>query len=313
MINLDDPILITGANGGLGIATIKIFKNAGYNNLLTPSRNELDLLKSDDVLRFFREKRPVAVIHLASIVFGLQGNLDNQMKSLHENTLINSNIFEAINQFPTKYIFYAGTVAAYSYPYKNIPLLEQDFFDGLPHSGEFGYAMAKRHAYAYLHILKKTRDIKFTYGIFTNLYGENDRFNIESGHVIPSLIAKAFSSKKNNTTFDVWGNGEAERDFLHFDDAARAVLCCMQKDITPELVNISSNISITIKSLTNLIIQAAKLHDLRYQIDKPVGIKSRVVDNNVLLSLGFKPSIDIETGINNLYSWYEKNNDKVRK
>lgn len=311
-ISLDSSILITGAGGGLGKALVTSLQKKGYKNILTPSRQVLDLLDSKSVINYFSEHKPQVVLHLASVVFGLLGNLENQMRSLVENTQINSNLFSAINEYPVEYVFFAGTVAAYSYPYVQVPLQESDFFGGLPHGGEFGYAMAKRHAYAYLRILAETKGIKFTYGIFTNLYGENDRFNENSGHVIPSLIMKAHKASQAGEPFYVWGDGSAQRDFLHFEDAAHAIAICMTSNSSSSLINISSGQASTIRELTQLIAQEAGITDIRYQSDKPVGIQSRVVDNKLLVELGFVQSISLKTGIERLYKWFSENEKGVR-
>lgn len=311
-LNQNSTVLVTGAAGGLGKAILAALARQGYSNVLSPSRQELDLLDASAVDGYFASHRPDAVVHLASVVFGLQGNLDNQMRSLMENSAINANVFSAINNHPVSYVFFAGTVAAYAYPYKHIPLVETDFFDGLPHGGEFGYAMSKRHAYAYLKVLKDTKDVNFTYGVFTNLYGENDRFNDNTGHVIPSLIMKAHKAKGDKKPFMVWGDGSAERDFLHFDDAAAAVVVCMERFTTPELVNISSGKVTTIKQLSELVCKAAGVSQIEYQIDKPVGIKSRVVSNAELRELGFSQSVSLEAGIERLYDWYTENVVGVR-
>ncbi|MGC6369537.1 NAD-dependent epimerase/dehydratase family protein [Pseudomonas sp. K2I15] len=311
-ISLDSAILITGAGGGLGKALLASLRKKGYKNILTPSRQVLDLLDPKAVANYFSEHKPQVVLHLASVVFGLLGNLENQMRSLVENTQINSNLFSAINENPVDYVFFAGTVAAYSYPYVQVPLQEADFFAGLPHGGEFGYAMSKRHAYAYLRILAETKRVKFTYGVFTNLYGENDRFNENSGHVIPSLIMKAHRASQAGQPFYVWGDGTAQRDFLHFEDAAEAVVLCMMSDASSPLINISSGVAATIRELTGLIAQEAGVTDVRFQSDKPVGIQSRVVDNELLTTLGFSQSISLQQGIERLYKWYSENVKEIR-
>lgn len=306
-ITQNSTVLVTGAGGGLGKAVLSTLRSQGYSMILAPSRHDLNLLDAESVSRYIGLHRPNAVVHLAAVVFGLQGNLDNQMRSLMENSQINANVFAALNSHPVDYFFFAGTVAAYAYPYKRIPLIEDNFFGGLPHGGEFGYAMSKRHAYAYLKVLKDTKDTNFTYGIFTNLYGENDRFNDNAGHVIPSLIMKANRALIEKKPFLVWGDGTAERDFLHFDDAAQAILRCMEIGATPELVNISSGRSTSIRMLTELVCKTAGVTDIEFQIDKPVGVQSRIVDNTVLRSLGFTQSISLDFGIQRLYRWYSEN------
>ena len=307
-----DTILITGAGGGLGVALIALLKENGFNNLLTPTKDDLDLLNLVSLIDYFSKNKPKSVIHLASIVFGLQGNIDNQMLSLVNNTQINANLFSVINDFPVEYVFFAGTVASYSYPYKNIPLIETDFFNGLPHHGEFGYAMSKRHAYSYLKILAETKSIRFNYGVFTNLYGEHDRFNQATGHVIPSLIVKAFNASQHGEALTVWGDGSAQRDFLHFKDAAKAILTCLEVESSEQLLNISSGVGVSIAQLTELVARAAGVANVEFLTDKPVGIKSRVVDNSLLKSIGFSQSIALDTGIKDLYNWYLSNVNKVR-
>lgn len=172
--------------------------------------------------------------------------------------------------------------------------------------------MSKRHAYAYLKVLKDTQDFRFNYGVFTNLYGENDRFNDSSGHVIPSLIMKAYKAHKENLPFSVWGDGTAERDFLHFDDAAAAILLCMECEQSSDIINISSGTATTIRQLTELICKQVGLTNIEFQTDKPVGIQSRVVNNTQLKALGFSQSVDLELGIQRLYRWYSENVIGVR-
>jgi GDP-L-fucose synthase len=306
-LHKESPILITGAHGGLGRALVQKLKENGFSNLLTPKREELDLLNQDLVIQYFAANKPAVVLHLASVVFGLLGNMENQILSLTENTKINLNLFSAIEKHTVSYIFSAGTVAGYAYPYASLPLKEQHYFSGLPHSGEFGYAISKRFAYSYLHLLSETKKIRFNYGIFTNLYGENDRFNSNNGHVIPSLIMNAYKAKTEGSAFTVWGDGKATRDFLNFKDAADAILLCMLSENSPSLINISSGKSVTIKFLAELIAKEANLEKINFLQDKPVGISSRIVDNELISTMGFTQSIDLPRGIKELYKWYSEN------
>jgi GDP-L-fucose synthase len=310
-VNKTDVILITGAGGGLGAAMKAEFLKNGYLNLLTPVRKELDLLSKESVDNYFLKYKPNAVFHLASLVFGLLGNLENQFKSVIENTVINNNLMEAISNHEIKYVFFAGTVASYPYPYKSMPLSENDFFNGLPHSGEFGYAMAKRHAYSYLKILNECNNLNFTYGIYTNLYGEWDKFNSHSGHVIPSLVAKGFMAAKSGKSLEVWGDGSAIRDFMHFNDAARASLHAMEEGLFG-LLNISSGERTTIADVATEICNKYSVN-IKYLKDKPVGIPLRYVNNEKLRLSGFNQKTQISDGLSALCEWYSKNVEIVRK
>lgn len=302
-------ILVTGANGVLGKAILNVLSKAGFTNILAPTKNEMDMRDQSAVCSYLSEHRPEVIIHLASIVFGLAGNLANQMYSVIENTTINNNLFMGLMKYPVKKLFFAGTVASYAFPYTSLPLKEEMFFNGLPHYGEFGYAMAKRHAYTYLRILSKETGLQYIYGIFTNLYGAYDKFDVQNGHVIPSLVAKAYYTQKTGGTLDIWGDGSAERDFLYSEDAARAVLLCLEQQSTIDLINISSGVGCSIKHVAELLARIAGISNLSYQKDKPVGIQKRVVDNTNLLNLGFCPKTSLETGLLRTYQYYSSLQD----
>lgn len=305
-------ILITGARGLLGTAIVNELTSQGFSNVLCPTSQELDLLDNNMVQTWFEENKPEYVFHLASLVYGLKGNMDNQLKSIHQNTQMNLNLLNSCGEYDVKKIFFAGTVASYPYPYPSLPLKEEFFMDGEPHSGEYGYATAKRHALAYLKILKQTKNIDYCYGIFTNLYGINDKFDTDGGHVIPSLIKKSIDAiKEGHNTLNVWGNKETKRDFLNSKDAANAALFCMQK--VDGIVNISSGISTSMGQVVEYI-QMYFDNNLTIEWDSnaPIGIKERSVSNEKLLSYGFQSEISMKSGISQTLKWAESHYDVLR-
>lgn len=303
-------ILITGAGGVLGTAVVSALREAGYTNILAPTHRELDLLEKSKVLDFFETERPEYVFHLASIVYGLKGNDINQWKSLTVNTEMNHNIFTAIENFGIKKVFFASTVAAYPDGAKN-PLKEEDFFTGLPHFGEFGYAMSKRHAYAYLELLNKKRGVSFCYGTFTNIFGKNDRFNPETGHVIPSLIHKAFVASNQSQDLEVWGNANTTRDFIYADDAARGAICAMER--LDGIVNISTGEEVDMGRVAQAVVSCFPGLKYTWNSSKPVGISKRWVCNDKLKSAGWKPEHSFEDAISETVEWYKKNVNLIRK
>ncbi len=305
-------ILITGATGLLGTALVNELKKLGFINILCPNSKELNLLDSRMVKTWFETNKPEYIFHLASLVYGLKGNMDNQLKSIHQNTLMNLNLLNTCGEIEVKKIFFAGTVASYPYPYPSLPLKEEFFMDGEPHNGEYGYAIAKRHALSYLKILKQTKDIDYCYGIFTNLYGINDKFDTDGGHVIPSLIKKSIDAiKSGDKILNVWGNKETKRDFLNSKDAAKAALFCMQK--IDGIVNISSGISTSMGEIVRHI-QNYFNNDLIIEWDSnaPIGIIERSVSNEKLVSYGFKSGETIEKGIVETIEWAENFYENLR-
>ncbi|NBK97655.1 MAG: NAD-dependent epimerase/dehydratase family protein [Erysipelotrichia bacterium] len=302
---LKSKILITGARGLLGTAIVNELKKQGYQEIYTPTSQELNLLDDNACNDWFNHYKPEYIFHLASLVYGLKGNLENQLQSIHQNTQMNLNLFNACGNHGVQKIFFAGTVASYPYPYPSLPLKEEFFMEGEPHDGEYGYAIAKRHALSYLKILKRTKNIDYCYGIFTNLYGINDKFDIDGGHVIPSLIKKSIDAMKaGHKVLNVWGNKETKRDFLNSKDAANAALLCMQK--IDGMVNISSGISISMGEIVGYI-QNYFNNNLTIEWDSnaPIGIAERSVSNEKLLSYGFKSEQSIEKSITETIQWAE--------
>lgn len=302
-------ILVTGAGGVLGAGLLTALKDEGYENVFAPSRKELDLLDKDKVLDFFATNKPDYVFHLASVVYGLRGNDINQWKSLTVNTDINQNVFTAIENVGVKKIFFASTVAAYP-DGATTPLREEDFFSGLPHFGEFGYAMSKRHAFSYLELLKKKRGIPYSYGIFTNIFGINDRFNSETGHVIPSLIQKAYRAYQSGEDLEVWGNPLTTRDFIYADDAGRAALCAMNS--LEGCVNISNGEEVHMEEVAKAIVSNFPGMNFYWNKSMPVGICRRWVDNERLKASGWRSRITFEEGIRLTVEWYRDNVESAR-
>ncbi|MEZ5871931.1 MAG: NAD-dependent epimerase/dehydratase family protein [Nitratireductor sp.] len=307
------PVFVTGGNGLLGRAVLAALADAGISDIHAPGRDELDLTDRARVQAYVSDLRPQTVIHLASLVFGLGGNSRNQMRSLSENSAINDNLLTTLQRYPARRFFFAGTVASYPYPYAVMPLCEEEFFNGLPHRGEFGYAMAKRQSWPYLEILAEETGLEFTYGIFTNLYGPGDRFDIVNGHVVPSLVAKAHAAAGEGGSLRVWGDGSATRDFLFVTDAARAVIHCLSNPPSRPLVNISSAEEVTIRKLALTI--AANFDHVPVDFDTTgaVGIPKRVIDNSRLLATGFSGFTSLEEGIASTCQWYAENQGDVRR
>jgi GDP-L-fucose synthase len=306
-MNHESKIFITGGNGMLGRALIDELIRSGFVNIISPSRNQLDLLDGVMVKNFLSKERPEYIFHLASLVYGLKGNMRNQFESLVSNTKIYSNVLECIcEDFRPKKLFFAGTVASYGYPYVKQPIIEDDLFTGLPHGGEYGYAMAKRHAYNYLKIGKDVYGVDYVYGLLTNLFGEHDTFDSENGHVIPSLISKAVNSlEKNQGTFEVWGNSESSRDFLYIKDAAKVIVYLMNNGAG--IYNISTGKA---KSMHELATSISKCLSNKvvpvWNAKEPIGISERLVSNKKLINLGFDEYTDFDASIQKTISWYKR-------
>jgi GDP-L-fucose synthase len=301
---------VTGGAGLLGSAICELLKKSG-DNFVAPRSQELNYLDRDAVLAFVQAERPTHMIHLATKVYGLKGNMNNQFLSLSYNTRINENVFSAMQGSTVRKIFFAGTVASYPFPYETLPLTESLLFSGVPHQGEYGYATSKLHAKHYLNILKSHNGIDFVYGLITNLYGPGDKFDVENGHVVPALIVKAYNASKSDQPLSIWGKPDTVRDFMYSKDAARAILASLER--FSGTINIASGSPTPMRDVSDRICKIAQLkHEAVWESDKPVGIPRREIDVSSLMSLDFKSEFDLEAGLGATYEWFCANKSTAR-
>jgi GDP-L-fucose synthase len=312
-------ILVTGASGMLGKEVVKcLTATSEYEKsaILTPDRDHLNLLDLNSCIDFFEKFKPSVVYHLAAKVMGLPGNLELQTDSFVTNSLINSNLFQAMIKHPPKKIFFAGTAAAYSYPYKHMPLKEEDFLDGDVHDGEFGYAWSKRVAYPWLRILRDECGSKIVYGVLTNLFGPNDRFKGPHTHVIPALIHRAHEcASQGNQVLEVWGFPTTTRDFLFSEEAARVIVnlvALSNWESNYFFVNIGSGIETSMRKVVEIISGELGLDRVNWLHEKPVGVQKRYLDITKLNSLGIHSNLNFVDQLTYTMKWYRANLDRLR-
>ncbi len=272
-----------------------------------PGSSELDLRDPSATDGYFSRYNPDTVFHCAATVFGLGGNATRQFEILANNARLDLSILSACKRPSVERIGYAGSVAAYAHPYKRLPLVEEDFASGSPHYGEFGYASAKRLAAAMLEILSREHGKVAVFGCLTNLYGPNDRYNIETGHVIPSLIKRCVAAKEASTDLTVWGDGSGRRDFLFADDAAAALIHLTESN-ADGIINIASGQSVTIAEVVDLVVASVGFTGrIIYDPNRPSGIAHRSVDVGRLRAAGYESRTPLREGIKSAVDWYIRN------
>ena len=307
----DSKILITGGTGLIGTALTEYLCQRRYSNVLSIGSADCDLKNMDSTNNFFEKEQPEFVYHLAATVYGIMGNLKNQGSSFLENSLINLNVIEAARRVNVKKIVVMVTCAAYPDSPLSLPLKEDEFWFGKPHYSEYGYAQAKRSMLANLISYRDSYGISFSYVISTNIYGPNDRFNLENGHVMPSLVKKFYEAKKTEREVEVWGDGSTCRDFLYSEDAARALYLIMESVDGP--INMASGKVNAIKDIVDWLAEFVHLKGkVKWDDSKPKGRCFREFDLTKLGQTGFKPEVDIESGVRKTYDWYERYVDVAR-
>ncbi len=306
-----DKILVTGGGGLLGGAIARLLRDGTVSTILTPTRSELDLMSSDSVREYLSAHRPAHVFHAAAKVFGLGGNTKFPGQMYFENASINANVIDAARLAGTRKISGVGTGCVYPVQYDGTHMSEDQIWDGPPHGSEWSYAHAKRGMLAHLAAYKEQYGLDFVFPICGNLYGPNDLFNIDYGHVIPSLIAKFHRARENNEAVVVWGTGIAVRDFTFVDDAAAAIIRAHQEISGP--VNIASGNIHSIREVVESLDQVTGSSiEIRWDDTKPDGQKQRFYDLGKLGSIGFAPKYTLQHGLEATWDWYESKYPEVR-
>lgn len=307
----DDRILVTGAGGMLGGAISRILRETTPSAVISPTRRELDLLDAHAVHDFVREVRPTHVFHPAAKVFGLGGNTRFPGQMYHENAMMNANVIEASRLAGVRKISGIGTGCVYPVMYDGEHLSEDQIWDGPPHGSEWAYAQAKRGMLTHLSSYQKQYGLDYLFPICGNLYGPNDLFDIENGHVIPSLIAKFHAALTGDKNVTIWGTGVAVRDFSFVDDAANAIIAAHRAISGP--VNIASGNIHPIRDVVEILDElTGGCLDIHWDASKPDGQGRRFYNLDKLRSIGFVPKYKLKDGIATTWSWYNASYPDVR-
>lgn len=304
-----DRILVTGARGLVGSAMVDLLTEQGHD-VVAIGREECDLMDRASTEACILKVKPDQIFHAAARVYGIMGNMKNRALSFHENVSINTNVIHAAHLAGVRKITVMGTGAVYPFPSPRLPLVEDDIFLGRPHGAEEAYAHAKRAALAMLEAYEYDHGLEWAYVVSCNLFGPRDKFDIEFGHVVPSLIAKFHTAKQNGGPVTIWGDGSAQRDFLYVRDCATAVTRIMEAGIGP--VNIGSGTVYRIRDIVETLARITGMEDrLEWDATKPNGQDYRAYNLSRLDALGFKAVYSLEQGLRETWDWYSAWQDGV--
>ncbi len=271
-------------------------------------RADCDLLDTRATFAQFERRRPDHVFHAAARVHGIMGSMKHQGASFYENCMINTNVVEASRRAGARKVTVMGTGAVYPFPSPGLPLKEDMIFLGRPHPAHAGYANAKRAMLAMLEAYEESYGLKWAYIVSGNLFGPRDRFDVEFGNVVPSLIKKFYDAKRGGGTVTVWGDGSAHRDFVYVKDAARIALGVMSR--IDGAVNMGSG---QVNSIRDVVDTLSELTGMSGRIEwdhlKPNGQAYRAYDLSKIWRLGLKPVYSLRAGLEETWNWYCAQND----
>jgi len=299
-------IYVAGHNGLVGSAIVRNLKEKGYSNITTISSGKLDLTNTSDVNLFFRMEKPDYVFLAAAKVGGIGGNSTYPADYIYDNLMIQSNVIDASYRNGVNKLLFLGSSCIYP-KFPKIPITEDQFMSGHLEGSNDAYATAKIAGIKMCQAYRKQYGFNAISVMPTNLYGPNDNFDHNNGHVLPSLLSKFHGSleKSKHWVVKLWGDGSAKREFLHVDDLAEALFVCMEKYNSEEIINIGTGEDVTIKDLSEMI---AKVVDFRRTIEwdtsKPNGTPRKVLNVDKIKSLDWEPKISLKDGIKSTYDWY---------
>lgn len=308
----DSRILITGAGGLAGSAVVKHFQDRGFEHVIPFTRDTVDLTNTDETMKAFYRNEPEYVFHAAALVYGLQGNIDNQGKSIFFNTLINTNVVHASKIAGVKKIVAMGSNCTYPSP-PVLPYREDNIFDGRPDPGEAAYGHAKRHLLAMLEAYHDSYGMDYAYLVSGNLYGPRDTFDPINGHVLPSLVHKFYEASRNEMDLvRLWGNGSTTRDFLYSEDLADLVSFAMGHPDFKGAVNTGSGQSVSIDYVAKRLssISGVDFSRVIYDNSKPTGRPTCYADLSKLRALGWNAPTRFADGLEATYKWYAQSREK---
>lgn len=310
---LTKKIYIAGHKGMVGSAIWRKLENEGANNLIGVTSSELDLRNQADVLNFFKIEKPEIVIDAAAKVGGIMANKQFPYSFLMDNLMIQNNLIEGALKNDVETFIFLGSSCVYPKMAAQ-PIKEAFLLTGSLEPTNESYAVAKIAGIKACEALFKAHSKNYFSLMPSNLYGPNDNFDYESSHVLPALIRKFHDSKKNgNQPVKLWGSGNPRREFLHVDDLASAIVFLIDKKISKPIINVGAGTDISIKNLA-LIIQDIVGHqgDIKWDFSKPDGTPRKLMSPSVLNQMGWEPKIRLWDGIKDTYTWYLRNEDKLK-
>ncbi len=307
-MNKNSKIYVAGHRGMVGSAIVRELQNQGFDNIITKTHDELDLINQEKVTEFFAEEKPEFVFLAAAKVGGIEANRTKMADFTYENLQIQNNIIHNSYLKGVKRLVFLGSSCIYP-KFAAQPIKEEYLLTGLLEPTNYGYAIAKIAGVKMCEAYADQYGCDFISLMPTNLYGINDNFDLNSSHVLPALMRKFHEAKVNNSEFvEVWGSGTPKREFLYVDDLARACLFAMNNKEVKGLVNIGVGEDLTIRELAELIKKTVGFKgELKFDATKPDGTPRKCMDVSKINSLGWKAKVSLEDGVARVYEWYLQN------
>ena len=305
MLDRQAPVFVAGHRGLVGSAIVSRLEADGFTDLRTVGREALDLRHQSAVDAWFDDQRPRYVFLVAGTVGGIQANTTRPAEFLYDNLMIHGTVVQAAHRVGVDKLLYLGSSCIYPRLAEQ-PITEDALLSGPLEPTNEGYALAKIVGIKLCETYRCQYGDDFISAMPTNLYGPGDNYDLEGGHVLPSLIRRFHEAREaGDATVDVWGTGDARREFLHVDDLADACLFLMDNYSAAGHVNVGTGVDMTIRELAeavrDLVYPGA---ELAFDTSKPDGMPRKVLDVSRLADLGWTASTGLAEGLAATYEWF---------
>jgi len=303
-MDLNSKIFVAGHKGLVGSAIVRKLESQGYKNIITRNRQQLDLTSSNQVKAFFEENEIDYVFDAAARVGGIHANDTYSAEFIYQNTMIQTNLIHwAYKYFVKKFVF-LGSVCIYP-KFAETPVKEESILTGELEPTNEAYAIAKIHGIEMLKMYNKQYGFKGVSLMPCNLYGPNDNFHPDNGHVIPALMTKFNNADTNCVT--CWGDGTPTREFMYVDDLADACLFAVEHYDNAELINVGSGQDVSIFHLAHRVAQITGFKgSIEWDITRPNGTPKRPLDYSKITQKGWKPKYTLDEGLKKTYEWFQE-------
>ncbi len=301
-MNTQAKIYVAGHNGMVGSAIVRNLKSKGYNNIVSKSSKELNLIDQGKVNEFFELEKPDYVFLAAAKVGGIMANNTYRAEFLYDNLMIASNIIHAAHNHNVKKLLFLGSSCIYP-KLAEQPLTEESLLTGELEPTNEPYAIAKIAGIKLCESYRDQYGSNFISAMPTNLYGPNDNYNLKTSHVLPALIKKFHLAKeKNLDSVEIWGTGSPLREFLHVDDLAEACVHLMLNYDGKQFINVGSGTDISIKDLALKVKDIVGFKgELKFDTSKPDGTPRKLMNVSKLKESGWSFKINLDEGIKSAY------------
>jgi GDP-L-fucose synthase len=304
----NSKIYVAGHRGLVGSAIARTLEKKGYTNIVTRTRQELDLLDATATKDFFTTEKPDYVFGAAAKVGGIMANKTQPADFIYQNLVVQNNIIHNAYKTGVTKLLFLGSSCIYP-RLATQPITEDELLAGPLEPTNKAYAVAKIAGITMCQSYNEQYGTNFISVMPTNLYGPGDNFDLENSHVLPALIRRFHEAKEDDTpSVTLWGSGSPKREFLYVDDLAAACVFLMNNYDDSAIINIGTGEDLSIKELALMIKEIVGYQgEIKWDTTKPDGTPRKLLNVDKLHNLGWQHSVSLQEGIKTTYQWYEQN------